>query len=34
VRAFVDGELPLRELDTLAAAPTDWWQRVRRFLLY
>jgi uncharacterized protein YbbC (DUF1343 family) len=34
VRQFVDGELPLRELDALARAPSDWWQRVRRFLLY
>jgi len=34
VRAFVDGERPLRDLDALAAAPHDWWQRVRRFLLY
>jgi uncharacterized protein YbbC (DUF1343 family) len=34
VRRFVDGELPLRDLDLLAAPPTDWWQRVRRFLLY
>ena len=34
VRAFVDGHRPLRDLDTLASAPSDWWQRVRRFLLY
>jgi uncharacterized protein YbbC (DUF1343 family) len=34
VRAFVDGERPLRDLDALAAPPPDWWQRVRRFLLY
>jgi len=34
VRAFVDGHRPLRDLDTLAAPPPDWWQRVRRFLLY
>jgi uncharacterized protein YbbC (DUF1343 family) len=34
VRAFVDGQRPLRDLDTLAAPPADWWQRVRRFLLY
>lgn len=34
VRAFVDGNRPLRDLDTLAAPPADWWQRVRRFLLY
>lgn len=34
VRAFVDGQRPLRDLDTLAAPPPDWWQRVRRFLLY
>ena len=34
VRAFVDGERPLRELDQLAAAPADWQKRVRRFLLY
>ncbi|MBL8739270.1 MAG: DUF1343 domain-containing protein [Planctomycetes bacterium] len=34
VRAFVDGERPLHDLDALAAAPNDWWQRVRRFLLY
>ncbi len=34
VRAFVNGERPLSHLDALAAAPPDWWQRVRRFLLY
>jgi uncharacterized protein YbbC (DUF1343 family) len=34
VREFVDGERPLAQLDVLAAAPADWWQRVRRFLLY
>jgi uncharacterized protein YbbC (DUF1343 family) len=34
VREFVDGERPLAQLDTLAAPPADWWQRVRRFLLY
>lgn len=34
VREFVDGERPLRELEALSAPPPDWWQRVRRFLLY
>jgi len=34
VRAFVDGERPWSQLDALAAAPADWWQRARRFLLY
>jgi uncharacterized protein YbbC (DUF1343 family) len=34
VRAFVDGERPLSQLDSLAAPPADWWHRVRRFLLY
>jgi len=34
VREFVDGERPLADLDALAAPPADWWQRVRRFLLY
>jgi uncharacterized protein YbbC (DUF1343 family) len=34
VREFVDGERPLSQLDALAAPPADWWQRVRRFLLY
>lgn len=34
VRAFVGGQLPWAALDQLAAAPADWWQRVRRFLLY
>lgn len=34
VREFVDGARPWSELDDLAAAPADWWQRVRRFLLY
>lgn len=34
LRAFVDGERPWSDLDALAAAPPDWWQRVRRFLLY
>jgi uncharacterized protein YbbC (DUF1343 family) len=34
VRAFVDGELGLDQLDALAAAPGDWWRRVRRCLLY
>ena len=34
VRAFVDGQLPWRALDELAKAPADWWQQVRRFLLY
>ncbi len=34
VREFVDGDRPLAALDTLAAPPADWWQRVRRFLLY
>jgi uncharacterized protein YbbC (DUF1343 family) len=34
VREFVDGERPLAQLDALAAPPPDWWQRVRRFLLY
>lgn len=34
VRAFVDGELPLERLDALAAAPTDWFARVRKHLLY
>lgn len=34
VRSFVDGDRPWRDLEQLAAAPTDWWQRVRRFLLY
>ena len=34
VRAFVDGELGLDQLDALAAAPSDWWRRVRRSLLY
>jgi uncharacterized protein YbbC (DUF1343 family) len=33
-RAFVDGALPWSQLDAVAAAPGDWWQRVRRFLLY
>jgi len=33
-REFVDGERPLRELDSLSAAPADWHKRVRRFLLY
>ncbi|MBM4062691.1 MAG: DUF1343 domain-containing protein [Planctomycetes bacterium] len=34
VRSFVDGERPWSDLDAVAAAPADWWQRVRRFLLY
>lgn len=34
VREFVDGERPLHQLDALAAPPPDWWQRVRRLLLY
>ncbi len=34
VREFVDGERPLAQLDALAAPPPDWWQRVRRLLLY
>ncbi|MBL8756190.1 MAG: DUF1343 domain-containing protein [Planctomycetes bacterium] len=34
VREFVDGERPLDQLDALAAPPPDWWQRVRRTLLY
>lgn len=34
VRAFVAGDRPLQDLDGLAAPPADWWQRVRRFLLY
>lgn len=34
VREFVVGERPLQQLDALAAPPGDWWQRVRRFLLY
>ncbi len=34
VRAFVEGERSWTQLDALAAAPGDWWQRVRRFLLY
>lgn len=34
VREFVDGERPLAQLDALAAPPGDWWQRVRRSLLY
>ncbi len=34
VRAFVQGELPWAQLDALAVTPADWWQRVRRFLLY
>lgn len=34
VREFVDGERPLSQLDALAAPPGDWWQRVRKFLLY
>lgn len=34
VREFVDGERPLHHLDALAAPPGDWWQRVRKFLLY
>ncbi|MGB3965885.1 MAG: DUF1343 domain-containing protein [Planctomycetota bacterium] len=34
VREFVDGERPLSQLDALAAPPIDWWQRVRRSLLY
>jgi uncharacterized protein YbbC (DUF1343 family) len=34
VRAFVEGRLPWSHLDRLAAAPSDWWQRARKFLLY
>ena len=34
LRAFVDGDRPWKDLDQLAAAPADWWQRARRFLLY
>ena len=34
VREFVDGERPLHQLDAVTAAPGDWWQRVRKFLLY
>jgi uncharacterized protein YbbC (DUF1343 family) len=34
LREFVDGERPWQQLDALAAAPADWWQRVRRILLY
>ncbi len=34
LRNFVDGERPWRDLEPLTAAPSDWWQRVRRFLLY
>jgi uncharacterized protein YbbC (DUF1343 family) len=34
VREFIAGERPLRDLDALAAPPKDWWQRVRRCLLY
>ncbi|MFM1872540.1 MAG: hypothetical protein RL398_1962, partial [Planctomycetota bacterium] len=33
-RAFVEGRLPWSHLDRLAAAPSDWWQRARKFLLY
>jgi uncharacterized protein YbbC (DUF1343 family) len=34
VREFVDGERPRQDLAAIAAPPTDWWQQVRRFLLY
>jgi hypothetical protein len=34
VRAFVDGERPWQGLEALAAAPADWWQQARQFLLY
>lgn len=34
VREFVEGRMPSASLDALATAPSDWWQRVRRFLLY
>jgi uncharacterized protein YbbC (DUF1343 family) len=34
VREFVTGERSLQQLDAIAAPPPDWWQRVRKFLLY
>ncbi|HEX6811844.1 MAG TPA: DUF1343 domain-containing protein [Planctomycetota bacterium] len=34
VRAFVDGGRPWAELESIAAAPADWWQRAKPFLLY
>jgi uncharacterized protein YbbC (DUF1343 family) len=34
VRTFVESRRPWSELDAVAAAPADWWQRVRSLLLY
>jgi hypothetical protein len=34
VRALVEGQRPWSELDAIAAAPRDWWQRLRALLLY
>ncbi|HEX5052033.1 MAG TPA: DUF1343 domain-containing protein [Planctomycetota bacterium] len=34
VRTFIDRNRPWAELDALARAPADWWQRVRKHLLY
>ncbi|MEO6594929.1 MAG: DUF1343 domain-containing protein [Planctomycetota bacterium] len=34
VRTFVERNRSWSELDALAKAPPDWWQRVRKYLLY
>jgi uncharacterized protein YbbC (DUF1343 family) len=34
LRAFVDGELPWRDLEQVTAAPDDWWRTAAPCLLY